>query len=75
MDDLLAISKKYGLWFHVDGAYGALAKLDPKYAGPLKAIEEADSLAFDLHKWLYVPYEVGCTLIRDAKKNIVIPLR
>ncbi|MCU0401042.1 MAG: aminotransferase class V-fold PLP-dependent enzyme [Algoriphagus sp.] len=69
MDDLLSISKKYGLWFHVDGAYGALAKLDPKYAGRLKAIEEADSLAFDLHKWLYVPYEVGCTLIRDAKKH------
>ena len=69
MEELLAISKEYGLWFHVDGAYGALAKLDPTYASPLKAIEEADSLAFDLHKWLYVPYEVGCTLIRDAKKH------
>lgn len=69
MDELLAISRKYGLWFHVDGAYGALAKLDPKYSDRLKAIEEADSLAFDLHKWLYVPYEVGCTLIRDAKKH------
>ena len=69
LEELLAISRKYGLWFHVDGAYGALAKLDPKYAHRLKAIEEADSLAFDLHKWLYVPYEVGCTLIRDAKKH------
>lgn len=69
LDELLAISKKYGMWFHIDGAYGALAKLDPKYSGRLKAIEEADSLAFDLHKWLYVPYEVGCTLIRDAKKH------
>lgn len=69
LENLLAISRKYGLWFHVDGAYGALAKLDPKYASRLQAIEEADSLAFDLHKWLYVPYEVGCTLIRDAKKH------
>ncbi|WP_026952586.1 pyridoxal phosphate-dependent decarboxylase family protein [Algoriphagus mannitolivorans] len=69
MEELLAISRKYGLWFHVDGAYGALAKLDSKYSDRLKAIEEADSLAFDLHKWLYVPYEVGCTLIRDAKKH------
>ncbi|TDQ16941.1 glutamate/tyrosine decarboxylase-like PLP-dependent enzyme [Algoriphagus boseongensis] len=69
LDDLLEISRKYGLWFHVDGAYGALAKLDPVYSERLKAIEEADSLAFDLHKWLYVPYEVGCTLIRDAKKH------
>ena len=69
MAELLEISKEYGLWFHVDGAYGALAKLDPIYADALEAIEEADSLAFDLHKWLYVPYEVGCTLIRDAKKH------
>lgn len=69
LDELLEISIEYGLWFHIDGAYGALAKLDPVYADRLKAIEEADSLAFDLHKWLYVPYEVGCTLIRDAKKH------
>ena len=69
MVDLLEISRAYGLWFHVDGAYGALGKLDPNYADALRAIEEADSLAFDLHKWLYVPYEVGCTLIRDAKKH------
>jgi len=69
MDELLEISRAYQLWFHVDGAYGALAKLDPIYASALRAIEEADSLAFDLHKWLYVPYEVGCTLIRDSKKH------
>lgn len=69
LEELLAISKKYGLWFHIDGAYGALAKLDPAYSSRLKAIESADSLAFDLHKWLYVPYEVGCTLIRDADKH------
>ncbi|MHA7130433.1 pyridoxal phosphate-dependent decarboxylase family protein [Algoriphagus namhaensis] len=69
MNELLAISRKHGLWFHVDGAYGALAKLDPVYQERLKAIEEADSLAFDLHKWLFVPYEVGCTLIRDARKH------
>ncbi|TFV95765.1 aminotransferase class V-fold PLP-dependent enzyme [Algoriphagus kandeliae] len=69
LDDLFKISRQYNLWFHVDGAYGALAKLDPVYSDRLKAIEEADSLAFDLHKWMYVPYEVGCTLIRDAKKH------
>jgi aromatic-L-amino-acid/L-tryptophan decarboxylase len=69
LDELLAISRNYEMWFHIDGAYGALAKLDPKYAGRLSAIEEADSLAFDLHKWLYVPYEVGCTLIRNSKMH------
>ncbi|MGM0944087.1 MAG: pyridoxal phosphate-dependent decarboxylase family protein [Bacteroidota bacterium] len=69
LEEMNQIAKKYKLWFHIDGAYGALAKLDPRYSSRLKAIEEADSLAFDLHKWLYVPYEVGCTLIRDAKKH------
>jgi len=69
LDEILRISRKYDLWFHVDGAYGALAKLDPIYEKRLKAIEKADSLAFDLHKWFYVPYEVGCTLIRDSEKH------
>lgn len=64
LDELLAVSRKYGLWFHVDGAFGALAKPLPEYAGVLRAIEEADSVAFDLHKWLHVPYEAGCVLIR-----------
>ncbi|MBO0933713.1 hypothetical protein J2I48_22080 [Fibrella sp. HMF5036] len=54
------------MWFHVDGAFGALAKLVPAYADALLAIERADSVAFDLHKWLSMPYEVGCVLIRDA---------
>ena len=69
MDELLAICQRYQLWFHVDGAYGALAKLDPHYASALKGIEQADSVAFDLHKWLYVPYEVGCTLIKNAEAH------
>lgn len=69
LEELSEICKKHKLWFHIDGAYGALAKLDPRYESQLRAIESADSLAFDLHKWLYVPYEVGCTLIRDAKKH------
>ena len=69
LGELLSISRKYGLWFHVDGAYGALCKLDPIYSERLVAIEEADSLAFDLHKWLYVPYEIGCTLIKDKVKH------
>ncbi|HEY9167509.1 MAG TPA: pyridoxal-dependent decarboxylase [Candidatus Kryptonia bacterium] len=69
LGDLLDISRKFGLWFHVDGAFGALAKLVPEYAGQLKPIEEADSVAFDLHKWMYMPYEVGCVLVKDAKAH------
>lgn len=66
LDELLSISKKYNLWYHIDGAFGALAKMAPEYSGKLKTIEEADSVAFDLHKWMYMPFEVGCVLIRDA---------
>ena len=66
LDKLLALSRKYELWFHIDGAFGALAKRVPEYADALRPIEQADSVAFDLHKWLYIPYAVGCVLIRNA---------
>lgn len=65
LDDLLEIARKEKLWFHVDGAFGALAYLTPEYRPLLRAISQADSLAFDLHKWMYIPYEVGVTLVRD----------
>jgi glutamate/tyrosine decarboxylase-like PLP-dependent enzyme len=65
LDELLDICRSENLWFHIDGAFGALAKIVPEYADTLKAIEQADSLAFDLHKWMYLPYEVGCVLIRN----------
>jgi len=65
LDELLQIARDEDVWFHVDGAFGAVAKLTDEYAPALKAIEEADSLAFDLHKWFYVNYEVGCVLVRD----------
>jgi glutamate/tyrosine decarboxylase-like PLP-dependent enzyme len=67
LDDILAICKKEKIWLHIDGAFGAVAKLTPEYATRLKAIEQADSLAFDFHKWMYVNYEVACCLIRDGK--------
>jgi len=69
-DDLRALSaicKAHGLWFHVDGAFGALVRLSPKLRGMVDGIEEADSLAFDLHKWMSQPYECAVTLVRDAE--------
>jgi len=72
IDDLHALKllcKKYDLWFHIDGAFGALAKLTDQYKEKLKPIEEADSVAFDLHKWMYMPYEVGCVLIRNNEAH------
>jgi len=66
LDELLKIAKDEKIWLHIDGAFGALAKLVPAYQIKLKAIEEADSVAFDLHKWMYMPYEVGCVLFKNA---------
>ena len=60
---------KSQLWFHVDGAYGALAMLAPELAPRLKGIERADSLAFDFHKWAQVPYDAGFILVRDGERQ------
>ena len=71
-DDLRAlaqISRDQGLWFHVDGAFGALAALVPDLRPLVAGLEQADSVAFDLHKWLYMPYEAGCTLVRDQQAH------
>lgn len=59
------ICKEYRLWFHIDGAFGALAKLLSEYHDLLDPMSRADSIAFDLHKWMYLPYEVGCLLVRE----------
>src|SRR6202041_2136983 len=69
IDDLAALAdlcQREKLWFHVDGAYGALAMLAPEIAPRLKCIERADSLAFDFHKWGQVPYDAGFILVRDG---------
>ncbi|WP_049565133.1 pyridoxal phosphate-dependent decarboxylase family protein [Nonomuraea sp. SBT364] len=64
--DIAAVAAGHGLWFHVDGAYGALGVLAdaPAFAG----MELADSLALDPHKWLGVPVGCGCALLRDPSE-------
>jgi aromatic-L-amino-acid/L-tryptophan decarboxylase len=69
LDALADICQVENLWFHVDGAFGALAYLDPDLKPMLKGMERADSLAFDLHKWMYMPYEVGCALVRQEEDH------
>lgn len=70
IDDLARLAdlcEREGLWFHVDGAIGALAALSPALRTQMRGIERADSVAFDLHKWLHVPIEAGCVLVRHAE--------
>jgi glutamate/tyrosine decarboxylase-like PLP-dependent enzyme len=55
------------LWLHVDGAYGAFGVLDERIKACYAGIERADSLAVDAHKWLAVPYESGCLLVRSSQ--------
>jgi aromatic-L-amino-acid decarboxylase len=66
--EIAAICRDHNLWFHVDGAYGALAAGVPAAPASLGALSEADSIAVDPHKWLYAPLEAGCALVRDADK-------
>jgi len=69
IDDLAGLAEiaaRERLWFHVDGAFGALAMLAPELAPRLAGIERADSLAFDFHKWGQVPYDAGFLLVRDG---------
>ena len=74
IDDLNAIAdicKRERLWFHVDGAIGAIAVLAENVKPQLCGIERADSVALDLHKWMHIPFEAGCVLVRheDAHRN------
>lgn len=69
LESLAALCRAEDLWFHVDGAFGALLKLSPKYAPLVRGLEMADSLAFDLHKWMYLPFEIGCVLVRDGVQH------
>ena len=64
LQELAAIAREFGAWFHVDGAYGALAAIAEP--GKFVGLREADSLSLDPHKWLYQPIDCGCLLYRDA---------
>ena len=61
---LADVAAAEGLWFHVDGAYGAFGVLDPAIAERYRGMERADSLVLDPHKWLGVPVDAGCALVR-----------
>ena len=67
IDELVTIAAEEKMWLHIDGAFGAIPKILPEFNDQLKALEKADSLSFDFHKWMYVNYEVACVLIRDVQ--------
>jgi glutamate/tyrosine decarboxylase-like PLP-dependent enzyme len=77
LHELADIAAEENLWVHADAAFGGFAKLSPDSAHLVDGLERADSLAFDLHKWLYVQYDCGCVLVKssDTHRNTfsVIP--
>jgi len=67
LDDIADLCEAERLWLHIDAAYGGPAALLPELAELYRGIERADSVAVDPHKWMYVPVECGCALVRDAR--------
>ncbi|HEX8748660.1 MAG TPA: aminotransferase class V-fold PLP-dependent enzyme [Pyrinomonadaceae bacterium] len=67
LEEIADVAKEYGLWLHLDGAYGAPATLYDEKRDLFRGIERADSLSMDAHKWLYAPVDCGCLLFRDVE--------
>ncbi|MDB4909026.1 MAG: aromatic-L-amino-acid decarboxylase [Gemmatimonadetes bacterium] len=73
IDDLNAladVAQREGAWYHVDGAFGAILALSPTLKPQLAGIERADSLAFDYHKWMHVPYGAAAVLVRERAQHL-----
>ncbi len=66
LPELAQLCRRHGLWLHVDAAYGGAMALLPDGQRLLAGWELADSVTIDPHKWLYVPFECGCLLVKDG---------
>lgn len=70
LDELATIAQENNCWFHVDAAYGGTLAFSEQHRSKLKGIEEADSITFDPHKWLFVPFACGAVLIREGGRAL-----
>ena len=66
---LVDIAEKDKLWVHADAAFGALARLSSSKSDLVDGLERVDSLAFDLHKWMYIQYDCGCAFVRSRRAH------
>ena len=64
------VARRFNLWLHVDASYGGFAALAKSARGLFEALPEADSIALDPHKWLYLPVDCGCVLYRDGQEAL-----
>ncbi|MEL7531852.1 MAG: aminotransferase class V-fold PLP-dependent enzyme [Bacteroidota bacterium] len=70
VDELADMADEYGLWFHVDGAYGGYFALDPAHKELFKGLERADSVVIDPHKSLFIALGTGMIIIRERQHLI-----
>jgi glutamate/tyrosine decarboxylase-like PLP-dependent enzyme len=68
LSDVAEVARRFGLWLHVDASYGGFASMAPSAGSLFSGLAEADSVALDPHKWLYLPADCGCVLYRDPSK-------
>jgi aromatic-L-amino-acid decarboxylase len=66
--ELAVVARENDCWYHVDAAYGGTLAFSPKHSGKLYGIEHADSITFDPHKWMFVPFSCGTVLVRDGAR-------
>ncbi len=66
--EVARVARERSLWFHVDGAYGALAASVESKRALFQGLEEADSVSLDPHKWLYAPLDCGCLIYREPER-------
>jgi glutamate/tyrosine decarboxylase-like PLP-dependent enzyme len=68
LNEIAEICTEQHIWFHADGACGAVGAMLPELSHKFSGLEKADSVTLDPHKWLYIPYECGCLLVKDQEK-------
>ena len=68
MDEIEKVCKKFDLWFMVDAAYGGPAAGLKEYKSLFKGMEKADSILLNPHKWMFVPFEVACVLVKNQQQ-------
>jgi aromatic-L-amino-acid decarboxylase len=68
LDELADIAREYGVWFHVDAAYGGALAMSERHGRRLRGIERADSVTVDPHKWMFVPFAAGAVLVRGGAR-------
>jgi aromatic-L-amino-acid/L-tryptophan decarboxylase len=69
LEGIAEICREHDLWFHIDGAFGAFARITDRFADTVRGLEMADSIGFDLHKWMYMPFEIACVLVKDGEAH------